>query len=166
MSSESGSAVKWLLGILATVVSSVIVYYLTEAWRPNPLPVVPPISFNSTPLPSPSNIIVVAPSPEDVEMTITNTLGPEQVSEDVQVYIEGKLVANLMVDQKRPNASVKIKVARPGNYAYTLSGDAVFVNQLGQMYQAQGRGEGVVEVREGSVFTLVITPHGLRMIPE
>jgi hypothetical protein len=166
MSSESGSAVKWLLGILATVVSSVIVYYLTEGRRPNPLPEAPPISFNSTPSPSPSNIIVVAPSPEVVEITVTNELGPEQVSEDVQVYIEGKLVANLMVDRQRPKTSANIQVARPGNYAYTLIADGVFVNQLGQMYQAQGRGDGVVEVREGSVFTLVITPHGPRMMPE
>jgi hypothetical protein len=51
MSDENRSAGKWLFGILSTVVSSVIVYYLTEGWRPNPPPVAPPISFNSAPSP-------------------------------------------------------------------------------------------------------------------
>jgi hypothetical protein len=163
MSDESGSGGKWLLGVLATVVSGVAIYYLTEGRRPDPPPVVSPNTFVSTPAPT---VNLSTPTPEVVEITVTNALGPEQVSEDVQVYIEGRLVANLTVDQQSPKASTKVKVAGPGNYAYTLIADGYFVNQLGQTYRAQGRGDGVIEARQGSVFSLAITPHGLRMIPE
>ncbi|MDQ3805255.1 MAG: hypothetical protein M3416_15685 [Acidobacteriota bacterium] len=105
------------------------------------------------------------PAKSAVAFTITNQLGPTQVSEDVQVYIKGELVANLMVNQDAPTASAEVEVPRSGRYAYTLIADGVF-EQFGLLQRAQGRGDGVIEVEEGGVFTLTLTPHGIRLVPQ
>jgi len=143
MSDQNTGIVKWIAGILATVIAGVIVYYLTEGQREPTIPDRPT---------------------EAVEFTILNQLGPMQVSEDVQVYIEGKLVANLLVNQQQATDSAKIKVSGVGNYAYTILADGVFMNQFSQPYRTQGRGDGVIEVSKGSVFELAMTPHGVRLI--
>lgn len=161
MSSDNFGIGKWVAGITATVVSGVAVYYLTEAKpkpapRPDPTPTISPDSSSSLP--------VEPPAAQSVEFTILNELGPGQVSEEVQVYINGQTVATLTVNQQQVTDSAKVELPEAGSYSYTLLADGIFFNQIGQTYRQQARGDGNVEVDEGGVFSLMITPHGVRMV--
>jgi hypothetical protein len=157
MSSDSGGVGKWIAGIIAAIISGVAVYYLTEANKPDPppRPELPPTFPNSEP----------SSEPASIEFTVLNELGEIQVSEEVQIYMNGQLVANLIVNQQQVTASAKVKVPKAGSYNYTVLADGIFFDQFGQTYRQQGRGDGVIEVNAGSVFTLAITPHGVRLVP-
>ena len=106
-----------------------------------------------------SDVSLPTPVAEAVTFTITNELGPTQVSEDVQVYIEGRLVANLMVDRDKPVTSTELEVPQAGRYTYTIIADGYFLNEAGQIFRSQGRGDGVIEVSEHSSFAPTITAH-------
>ena len=102
---------------------------------------------------------------ENVEFTVVNELGLGQISEDVQIYIEGRLVGELLVDKEHNMVSIKINVSSSGSYPYVILADGVFVNQFGQLYRSRCRGDGVIEVNEGAVFRVALTPHGIRLVP-
>lgn len=98
--------------------------------------------------------------------TITNVLGNMQISEEAHIYIEGQLKTTLLVNQQKTLVSSRIEVPKAGSYRYTVVADGVFADQYGQPYRSQGRGDGVIEVRDGSKFKLEATQHGIRITPE
>ncbi|MCC5614185.1 hypothetical protein LC605_03655 [Nostoc sp. CHAB 5836] len=120
---------------------------------------------NSAPaIASPAPTLEVTPEPQ-IEFSIWNELAPRQVSEYIKVYIEGRLIARLVVDEQNPNASVKIRVPNSGSYSYRVLADGHFINQFGQTYHDQAFGDGVLEVSDGSIFILTLTPNGLTLVP-
>ena len=157
MSDEKSGLGKWLAGILAAVISGVILYHLTDKKTP-PQPPVVIQTAKADPVP--------APQPKPVKFKLVDNLdvAAGQVSEDVKVYIDGKLVADLSVNQSNLTDSTTVEVPKPGNYSYSLSSQ-VYVNQYGQLYPIQASGEGVIKVSEGSVFEFMYTPHGIKLEP-
>jgi hypothetical protein len=161
--------VPWLVWAIVTLLCAAIAAYgaieaanrSTQNGSSNP----EPSTFNPDPPPTFTPRPAFTPETRSLEFSILNELGSTQVSEDVQVYIEGKLIAQLAVNQQKPTDSVKIRVPNSGNYSYTVIADGYFINQFGQIYRAQGRGDGIIEVREGSIFTLMVTQHGIRLVP-
>ncbi len=56
--------------------------------------------------------------PGPVSQTIVDELGPGQVREEVRLFIDGKEVGVLRIDERTPVARLVIKVARAGTHAY------------------------------------------------
>jgi len=134
----------------------------------------PSHEVESTPSPevesTPSPEVESTPSTEVestpfTELTVLNELAPTQISEDVQVYMNSQLVAQLLVNKQKPTASAKVAVSSFGNYSYSVIADGYFMNSAGQIERYQGRGDGVIEVSQGSIFTITLTEHGLRLVP-
>lgn len=59
-------------------------------------------------------------SGDPVKVTITNELGPDQVKEEIRVFLDGREVGILEVDEQSPRARVTATVAKPGRYDYRL----------------------------------------------
>jgi hypothetical protein len=107
----------------------------------------------------------VAPDPpKQVEFKVVNELAPTQVSEDLRIFVQGQWVADLVIDQKRPTATATITLPHAGSYSYALFAEGIFLDQFGQPQRQQGRGDGVIEVSNESVFAEEITPHGIRLL--
>ena len=154
--------VPWFVWAIVTLSCAVIAAYgVIEAAN---------ISKNTSknnsapPIASPAPTLEVTPEPQ-IEFSIWNELPPRQVSEHIQVCIEGRLIAQLVVDQQKPNASVKIRVPNSASYSYTVVADGYFIDQFRQTYHNQARGDGVIEVSDGSIFILMLTPNGLTLVP-
>jgi hypothetical protein len=99
-----------------------------------------------------------------VTFIMLDELGQGQVSEEVKVYIEGRLVADLLVNLDRARSSVDVRVPRPGSYRYQIQASGIFLNQFGQPYPGEGAGEGLIDVEDGAVFAVELTPHGIKLI--
>ncbi len=110
--------------------------------------------------------LVPAPSPvPPVKFTLVDELGPQQIAENVRIYINDQLAASLLVNQQQTAVSTTVRVPRPGRYAYTIVADTVFVDLFGQMFRQQRQGNGIIEVSEGRVFGCVFTPSGVGLMP-
>ena len=123
------------------------------------------VEFPSPP-PSTQSVPDIAVVRQQVKFRIDNELDQGQVSEDLRILIDGRLAASLLVNQERSNTSATITVPHEGNYRYTIFAEGIFMNRFGQTRRSRGRGYGVIEVSEESVFVPVITPHGLRLLPK
>jgi hypothetical protein len=146
MTHNGHGTARWVSGIFGSIVAAVSIYYLTEGREPV------------------SSVPATVPVPERrVGFRIVNQLGPNQVSEEVQVYVGGEPLTTLSVNQNYPEASANVSLPRPGEYAYTLIADGVFINEYGQTWREQARGDGTINVREDEVFALTVTPHGIRL---
>jgi len=130
-----------------------------------------PVFYLTSLLNSEVAVRVVAPpmqdSSEPFDFTVVDTLSPPQLSEEVMIYLEGQLVAQLVVNRQTPVASAKIKVAAEGSYRYTIVAGGVWMNQFGQAQVIPaGKSEGVVSVKRGNVFDLALEPpYGVRLVP-
>jgi len=166
--------VPWPVWALVTVICTCITAY-SVIYTARQSPYKPP-STDVESIPSPE--VESTPSPEVestpstevestpfTELTVLNELAPTQISEDVQVYMNSQLVAQLLVNKQKPTASAKVAVSSFGNYSYSVIADGYFMNSAGQIERYQGRGDGVIEVSQGSIFTITLTEHGLRLVP-
>lgn len=59
-------------------------------------------------------------TPGTVNVAITNELGPQQLSEEISVFIDGRHVGVLKVDTRSPKARMVVAVSKVGRHAYTL----------------------------------------------
>ncbi len=79
---------------------------------------------------------------------VSNALGSDQDSERLTLRIEGKTVAEMQVDSRRPAVDVAVPLPRPGKLHYRLEG----------VSEANGRnrvvGEGCIWVQDGSRYTV------------
>lgn len=162
MSDEKSGFGKWLAGILAAVISGVILYHLTDKQTPSPPPVVIQTA-QADPITAP----VPAPQPKPVQFKVTDNLNLAigQISEEVKVYIANDLVANLTVDQNNLADTATVEVPSSGRYSYKVLVNAYFVNQYGQTYPGQVAGEGIINVSRGSSFEVMLTPYGVKLEP-
>ena len=92
-------------------------------------------------------------SVRSVDFTIHDHCGENQVSEQVSVMIDGRMVGNLTVNPEYSNATLTVTVPRPGRYSYTIESAAVF-NIDGYPRELQGAGQGMIDVDAGKQFDL------------
>jgi hypothetical protein len=84
-------------------------------------------------------------SSSPIHFTIRDRLGDGQVSEQVTVLINGRVVGTLTVDQYHPTSTITVTVPREGQYSYTVEATAVFeVN--GELLRYMGAGQGMIDV--------------------
>jgi hypothetical protein len=53
-----------------------------------------------------------------VKVTVSNELGPDQVSEEIRVFLDGRDVGVVRVDEQSPKASLTVTVAKTGRHDY------------------------------------------------
>jgi hypothetical protein len=59
-------------------------------------------------------------SPGPLKVTIADELGPGQVSEEITVFLDGRHVGVIKIDQQSPKAQLPLTVAKAGRYDYRL----------------------------------------------
>ena len=98
--------------------------------------------------------VVWAAAPQDpVEFFLTDQLGDEEVSEQVTVLIDGKNVDDLTVNQTYPSSRLRVSVPQSGQHSYVAEATAVF-NDHGTTFQYAGAGQGMINVRQGRIYSL------------
>ncbi|MDQ3929267.1 MAG: hypothetical protein M3328_08985, partial [Chloroflexota bacterium] len=138
-----------LYGCLGTVLAAVLAAVISGVFllmKPDPRPPVTTTSQSSSQSSSSSS---------NVDFTIHDTLGPNQISEQVSVSINGRSVGVLTVNEDYPDASLRVTVTGAGYHSYTVDAQAVFMTETGQVFEASGTGQGTINVRDGSRFTFV-----------
>ncbi|MEH2170410.1 MAG: hypothetical protein V7K41_27910 [Nostoc sp.] len=93
-----------------------------------------------------------APPQSAINFTIGDNLGVEigQVSEQVEVSINGRPVGTLTVNQNYPRATLTVTVPKPGQYTYSANARAVFDNGK----EGSCAGQGNVDISDGKKFNL------------
>lgn len=94
-----------------------------------------------------------------VDFAIYNTLGEGQVSEQVTVFIDGKFVGTLTINEHYRDAVITINVPEAGRYSYSVEARAVF-NYRGQLFEYTGTGQGIINVEPGKEFDLAASISG------
>ena len=88
---------------------------------------------------------------QSVNFTISDRLGPGQVSEQVVIDMEGLQVGVLNIDSYHPEAVVTVTRPKADTYAYTVATRTV-LNVQGQLVEMPGRGQATIRVADGDQF--------------
>jgi hypothetical protein len=84
-----------------------------------------------------------------IDFTIHDQLDDDQVTEQVAVHVDGRMVGTLTVDVAHPHSELTVTVPKPGQYSYTLTSRTLFdIN--GQPVEVPGSGSGHVDVTAGT----------------
>jgi hypothetical protein len=141
----------WLAGILATVVSGVLVTWFTQGDSGS--------SGGTTQAAQdrPAGVVTTAGTTTGtpVDFHITDQLGETEISEQVTVVIANRTVGTLTVDVVHPTASLIVTVPRRGTYAYELVVATVMEDASGKPVRLAGSGRGRVDVVAGRSFALM-----------
>jgi hypothetical protein len=95
-----------------------------------------------------------------VTVTIRDSLGSNQISEQVRVLIDGDEAGTLTVNEHYPQSTLTVTVPTEGQYSYILEARAVFVEEDGGMREMVGAGQGAINIRAGKTFELSSTLTG------
>lgn len=90
-----------------------------------------------------------------VYFTIRNQLGEAQISEQVRVVIDDKLVGSITVSPEHPSSEISIATPQEGRYSYQLSVTAYFRDEKGNYFEHSGLGSGYINVRSGKIFSII-----------
>ncbi len=122
----------------ATGIVFIVVGVVTADARPDPAPPGPQVN------PSPTYA-----SP--ITFTVEDQLGDRQISEKVEVIIDGQLKGTMSVNRDYRDAVLTVTVPHPGRYSYTIRAVAYFEG-LDDEYV--GTGQGMINVTAGKKFEL------------
>jgi hypothetical protein len=89
-----------------------------------------------------------------IDFTVRDELGPDQITEQITVHIDGRMVGTLTVDAVHPDATVTVTVPKPGQYDYSLDSRSTFDLDSGPT-EISGHGAGTINVREGASLSVV-----------
>jgi hypothetical protein len=142
------------VGRIARIVSAVAgVLFLTLGFSGTTVPEVggSPVAHADTPIQAPKEPNATPPSP--VDFTIQDELGELQITEQITVHIDGRMVGTLTVDAVHPTSTVTVTVPEPGRYNYTLESSTTFDLENGPT-EIPGHGRGQIDVKDGSAFSV------------
>jgi hypothetical protein len=94
------------------------------------------------------------PSPDPVYFAVHDELGELQITEQVTVHIDGRMVGTLTVDTVHPSSEVAVTLPEAGRYDYVLRSTTVFDHD-GEPVEVPGYGSGQIDVKDGSSFSVV-----------
>lgn len=125
----------------------------------------PPISEPTTDLSALSTPLRADCSGMDPEVgvcvLVENRLGPDQVAERLQLFIEGRPVGRLDVDGAQPVARLPIRFSHPGRFGYRLVGERETVRGRERINST-----GVLIARDGLVYAVRAAPDAPRVFLE
>lgn len=91
------------------------------------------------------------PGPKSsASIIIYDELGSDQISETIDLYIDGTKRGSVIVDQDRTEDSMTITMP-VGRYSYMITAEAVFSDE--NTYY--GTGQGIVEIADGKEYDIV-----------
>lgn len=130
--------VGWVARLISAFVGT---FFIVVGIGMEPAPDLTPTSTPST------------PSRNAVEFVIFDNLGEGQVSEQVGVVIDGKVVGTITVNEHFPESAIRVSVPSSGKYSYTVEANAVF-NVDNEQIVYTGVGQGSIDVQNGDKFEL------------
>lgn len=94
------------------------------------------------------------PAPAPIDFTVRDELGELQITEQITVHIDGKMVGTLTVDAVHPSSTVTVTMPKPGRYDYTLDSRTTFDLDNGPT-EIPGHGSGQIDVKDGTSLSIV-----------
>jgi len=117
----------------------------------------PQVANNPSPTPDrqpiPNGPSETAPT-GPVEFTIHDRLGEGQVSERVELTIDGRQMGTINVDAYTKDAFMRVSVPEGGPHPYSVQAKAIFKGQDGKPVEVLGSGEGTLNVEPGKEYEL------------
>ena len=95
-----------------------------------------------------------------VTVTLRDSLGDGQISEQVRVFVNGDEIGTLTVNDHYPSATLAVTVPKEGQYSYVLQARAVFADDENGMRELPGGGQGVINIKAGKTYELCGTLTG------
>jgi hypothetical protein len=96
---------------------------------------------------------------EEARLTITDHLASWEVSERVVVYLSGRNVGEMYIDQNHPHDEIEGTID-VGNYAYWLDAHITFVDDSGKARNATVTGRGTIYINGDITFQIVLDSSG------
>src|SRR4051812_31713348 len=84
-----------------------------------------------------------------VTFTVEDHLGDGQISEQVELIIDGQLKGTLSVNADYPHSNLTVTVSEPGRYSFSVRAAARFVDRPDEYV---GVGQGVLNISAGKRF--------------
>ncbi len=141
---------KWLGGVAAVVVSSVLIFWLTQGVRTGRQKKIHvPDTYSS------SDNFKQSP----VRIRISYFIGSMEEGRAI-VNIDGREVGSLYVDKNKRNSAIDVTLPKPGSYEYsvqaimTIMGIADLDTGLELPFENKSNGRGTIEVEDGKEFIL------------
>ena len=91
---------------------------------------------------------------EAVTVTIRDSLGDGQISEQVRVLVDGDEVGTLTVNEHYQSSTLRVTVPKEGQYSYILQARTVFADENVGAREIVGAGQGVIHIKAGKRFEL------------
>lgn len=91
---------------------------------------------------------------------IRDELGPNQLSEQVTVVVDGRRVGDLTVNENYPTSELEVTVEEPGRHDYTVSVSSLELAEDGTVVERDGTGQGSIVVEEGAAFQIAYSESG------
>jgi hypothetical protein len=88
-----------------------------------------------------------------VDFVIRDELGEGQITEQISVHIDGRMVGTLTVDAVHPSSSLTVTVPKAGTHDYILDSRTTFDGD--EPVEIPGHGSGQIDVRAGASFSVV-----------
>lgn len=90
---------------------------------------------------------------ETTEFTMGTRLGPNQVEEHIEVFVNDELVGILHITEDRPVASLTVMVDEPGLHEYRMNTVTRVRATDGTVLSFTGRGTGTMDIQDGDHFS-------------
>lgn len=103
--------------------------------------------------------ISIKPATAKVVFTITDRLGSEQISESIEVFMEGTRVGLFEITKTKPVAVIELSVPTPDTYQYRMSGSVSYQTADGPLVLPL-EGSGSIEVKKGAAFFVNVKSAG------
>jgi hypothetical protein len=150
-----------MITAVATLISALAAAGIIEAHKPDP-PSPAPVTTTSAPITTtspPTTTTSPQPPPPPAEgvdtraaFTVHVGLRPAlgQVSEDVELFMNGRSVATWQVGVANPTDLVQVEVAASGRQRYQLKGTYAAVDGFGNTMLGVVKGAGVINITDGT----------------
>jgi hypothetical protein len=92
-------------------------------------------------------------TPSPIDFVVQDGLGDLQITEQITVQIDGRMVGTLTVDAVHTTSSLTVTVPKAGRYSYILDSTATFDLDSGPA-EIPGHGAGTIDVRDGKSFRI------------
>jgi hypothetical protein len=128
-------AVSGVTGVLFLLIG----FAVSGAASPNPSPTPAPVSSGDMTGP--------------IHLTMQDQLGEGQITEQIAVHVDGRMVGTLTVDEVNPASTLTVTLPKAGQYDYSLDSTTVFDDGEGPI-EVPGHGAGTLDARDGAALSV------------
>jgi hypothetical protein len=133
-------AVSGVTGVLFLLIG----FAVSGAASPNPSP---------TPAPATTAAASNGGTASPIHLAVQDQLGEGQITEQIAVHIDGRMVGTLTVDEVNPSSTLTVTLPKAGQYDYSLDSTTVFDHSEGPI-EVPGHGAGTLDARDGAALSV------------